>query len=237
MNGCVISWYPFFSLIKEVNLNIKIFLKIVLLIYLTTSPVFCNIKPKSSSEEEILHKYKNEIIKSANIVNISPRIIASIIYAEHKLNVKTGENILDYVFAKSGYNSSMGIAQVKINTAFWIEEQIHNPQNQFYLGEEIRNKVPLSKNWEELIDKLDNPKTNILYASCYIAMINKLWELVLELINSGKNKVGIIATIYSLGIMDSETRIRVPHIDAKMNNFGKTAQEFYNSFSLRDDFN
>ncbi len=131
----------------------------------------------------------------------------------------------------------MGIAQVKINTAFWIEEQIHNPQSQFYLGEVIRNKVPLTKNWEELIDKLENPETNILYASCYIAMINKLWEPVLELNNSGKNRVGIIATIYSLGIFDSNNKARNPHIDAKMNNFGKTAQEFYQSFSLRNDFN
>jgi hypothetical protein len=210
---------------------------ILLIFYLLTISVFGNSSGKFTSEEELLLQYKNEITKAAKQVGMSPRIIASIIYAEHKLNVKTGENILDYVFAKSGYNSSMGIAQVKINTAFWIEEQIHNAQNQFYLGEEIRNKVPLSKNREVLIDKLDNPKTNILYASCYIAMINKLWEPVLELINSGKNKVGIIATIYSLGIFDSNNKARSPHIDAKMNNFGKTAQEFYSSFSLRNEFN
>ena len=210
---------------------------ILLIFYLLTIPVLSNSSGKFISEEELLLQWKDEITTAAELVGMSPRIIASIIYAEHKLNVKPGENILDYVFAKSGYNSSMGIAQVKINTAFWIEEQIHNPQSQFYLGEEIRNKVPLSKNWEEFIDKLDNPETNILYASCYIAMINKLWELVLELINSGKNKVGIIATIYSLGIFDSNNKARNTHIDAKMNEFGKTAQEFYNSFSLRDDFN
>ncbi len=210
---------------------------ILLIFYLLTISVFGNSSGKFTSEEELLLQYKNEITKAAKQVGISPRIIASIIYAEHKLNVKPGENILDYVFAKSGYNSSMGIAQVKINTAFWIEEQIHDPQSQFYLGEEIRNNVPLSKNWEEFIDKLDNPETNIFYASCYIAMINKLWEPVLELINSGKNKVGIIATIYSLGIFDSNNKARNPHIEAKMNNFGKTAQEFYDSFSLRNEFN
>lgn len=214
---------------------IKLSLKIFLLFILSFSTVFGS--SKNTREEDLLIKHKNEIVQAANQLGISSRIVASIIYAEHKLNVKLGESILDYVFAKSGYNSSMGIAQVKINTAFWIEEQIHNPQNQFYLGEEIRNIVPLSKNWEELIDELDNPKTNIFYASCYIAMIIKLWEPVLELINSGKNKAGIIATIYSLGIFDSEGKTRSPHLDARMNNFGKTAQEFYNSFSLRNEFN
>ncbi len=218
-------------------MNTKLFVTIFLSVLISHQYVFSKNIAELTSEEELLLKYKNEILEAAEQLNISPRIIASIIYAEHKLNVKLGENILDYVFAKSGYNSSMGIAQVKINTAFWIEEQIHNPQSQFYLGEEIRNKVPQSRNWEELIDKLDNPKTNIFYASCYIAMINKLWEPVLELINSGKNKVGIIATIYSLGIFDSNNKARNPHIDAKMNNFGKTAQEFYNSFSLRNEFN
>lgn len=237
MNGYVISWYPFFSLIKEVNLNIKIFLKIVLLIYLTTSPVFCNIKPKSSSEEEILHKYKNEIIKSANIVNISPRILASIIYAEHKLNFKFGEGVLDYVFAKSGYNSSIGFAQVQVNTGFWIEKQIHNPQSQFYLEKSVEAKLPATKDWDEMIEKLDTPEINILYAACYVAIINKLWEPFFDPFDSGNIKVGIIATIYSLGIIDSSNKIRDPHSNAQMNEFGKTAQEFYDSFSLRGEFN
>ena len=131
----------------------------------------------------------------------------------------------------------MGIAQVKINTAFWMEEPIHNSESQFYLGEEIERKIPLSKNWEEMVIKLDTPQINILYASCYVAMISKLWEPFFVLLGTENNKVGIIATLYSLGIIDSENKIRKPHADAKMNNFGKTAQEFYESFSLRSIYN
>ena len=192
---------------------------------------------KYTSEEDLLIEYKKEIVQAANQVGISPRVLASIIYAEHKLNVKLGENILDYVFAKSGYNSSMGIAQVKIGTAFWIERQVNDPQGQFYLGKNVELKMPYSNGWDEIVERLNTPEINILYASCYIAMISKEWEPVLELIDSGNNKVGIIATIYSLGILDSDSKIRKPHLDAKANNFGKTAQEFYNSFSLRNEFN
>ena len=205
-------------------------------IILSAFTIFCNGKSKLNSEEELLLQYKNEIIKAANIVGIPPRILASIIYTEHKLNVKFGENILDYVFAKSGYNSSMGVAQVKINTASWIGEQTHNPNSQFYLGKKIELLLSPSKDWGEIVEKLDKPGTNILYAACYIAMINKLWEAYFDLLDSGNIKVGIIATIYTLGIFDSSNKIRKPHNNAQMNEFGKTAQDFYDSFTLRNDF-
>ncbi|HQF41885.1 MAG TPA: hypothetical protein PK073_03150 [Ignavibacteriaceae bacterium] len=39
-----------------------------------------------TSEKELLLKYKYEIINASEQLNISSRIIASIIYAEHKLN-------------------------------------------------------------------------------------------------------------------------------------------------------
>ena len=130
----------------------------------------------------------------------------------------------------------MGIAQVKISTAIWIEKQIHNSKSQFYLGEKIEKQIPISNDWEEVIKKLENPQTNIIYAACYIAMINKLWEPVFKLSGLEDNKVGIIAAIYSLGILDINNQIRKPHPNAKMNEFGETAQEFYQSFSLRDLF-
>ncbi len=147
------------------------------------------------------------------------------------MNVKLGENVIDYIFAKSGYNSSMGIAQVKISTAIWIEKQIHNPKSQFYLKEEVEKKIALSSEWDEVIRKLEDPKTNIIYAACYIAMINKLWNPVFEFSALNGIKVGIIASIYSLGILDYNGEIREPHTDAKMNVFGNTAQEFSNLLS------
>ncbi|MFZ2324919.1 MAG: hypothetical protein WAV89_14645 [Ignavibacteriaceae bacterium] len=211
--------------------------KIYFLFILSAFTIFGNGKTKLSSEEELLLQYKNEIIKAANIVGVSPRIVASIIYTEHKLNIKFGENVLDYVFAKSGYNSSMGVAQVKINTASWIEEQTHNSNSQFYLGKKIELLLTPSKDWGEIVEKLDKPESNILYAACYIAMINKLWEPYFNLLDSGNIEAGIIATIYTLGIFDSSNKIRQPHTNAQMNEFGKTAQEFYDSFSLRGEFN
>lgn len=214
-------------------MSIRLFAITIILLYTIQTDVFSNSFEKFTSEEKLLLKYKNEIIKAAGQLSISPRIIASIIYAEQKLNVKAGENILDYVFAKSGYNSSMGVAQIKINTALWIEEQLNNPESQFYLGSKIQAIINQSRSRGEIIDKLDNPEINIFYAACYMAMIIKLWQPVLDMMDSGNNRAGIIATIYSIGIRDAENRIRQPHLDAKMNDLGRTAQKFYQSFSLR----
>lgn len=201
------------------------------------SILFCvRLVASPNKEEELLIKYKNEINQAADAFNISPRIIASIIYSEHKLNVKLGESVLDFVFAKSGYNSSLGIAQVKINTASWIEKQVHNPGSQFYMGKNIEFLIPISKNSNDLINRLNDPKKNILYAACYIAMIEKIWEPVFSSSSLKNIKCGIIATIYSLGIQNSEGEIRQPHADAKMNHFGETAQDFFDFFVLRDAF-
>ncbi|MDY0083685.1 MAG: hypothetical protein RBR74_10940 [Ignavibacteriaceae bacterium] len=218
-------------------MNKRLFVIIFLLILIFYQNMLGKNITGLTSEEELLLKYKYEIINASEQLNISSRIIASIIYAEHKLNVKLGESILDYIFAKSGYNSSMGIAQIKINTAIWIEEQTHNPGSRFYLGSEIQNKIFISRNRGEIIDRLEDSEKNIFYASCYIAMIMKLWQPILEIIESGSNKAGIIATIYSLGIIDENGKVREPHINARMNNFGKVSQEFYHSFLLRDVFN
>jgi len=189
-----------------------------------------------SDQKEILVENKAYINKYAKIFNFSPRLLASIIYSEHKLNLKPGEATLDYIFAKSGYNSSLGIAQIKISTAEWIEQQINNKKSQFYLGESISKLIKVSSSRSELITKLSDPKTNILYAACYVAMILKIWGDELSFSELRENKIGITATLYTLGIVDSEGKTRKPHSNAGMNNFGKTAQEFYESFLLREEF-
>jgi len=147
-----------------------------------------------------------------------------------------GESTLDYIFAKSGYNSSLGISQIKITTAEWIERQINNEQSPFYLGASKSLLIKISSSRSEVINKLSDPQTNILYAACYVAMILKIWGDELSFSEVRDSKVGITATLYTLGIIDSDGKIRKPHPGAAMNVFGKTAQEFYTSFMMREEF-
>ena len=191
---------------------------------------------KPDSETTLL-KYSKEIKVAAEKTGISPRLLASIIYAEHKLNYTLTDKVLDGVLAHIGYNSSVGVAQIKVNTAEWIERQLHNKKSPFYLGDDISFMVTISKDREQIIDKLSKPEINIFYAACYAAMIEKYWRKEFNAFSLGDKKVGIIATLYCLGIIKSNGEMRYPHRGAKMNNFGKTAEEFYDSFLLRSEFN
>lgn len=209
-------------------------MKILVLFIIITASV--SIFPGDKEAENTLLKYKSEIDYAALETGISSRLLASIIYAEHKLNYNLEDKILDGVLAQIGYNSSLGVAQIKVNTALWIKGQIHNVNSPFYLGSKIMFLIPNTKSREKTIEELSDPKKNVLYAACYIAMIEKLWDVQFTDLSLGKIKEGIIATLYCLGIVKSDGSIRNPHQDAEMNNFGKTAQEFFDSFQLRSEF-
>ena len=209
---------------------------LIKIIYVIIFYIAVTVNALGADQKEIIVENKAYINKYAKVFDISPRLLASIIYSEHKLNLMPGESTLDYIFAKSGYNSSLGVAQIKISTAEWIEQQLNNKQSQFYLGVSISNLIKVSSSRSEVINKLSDPQTNILYATCYVAMILKLWGDELSFSELREIKVGITATLYTLGIVDSEGKTRKPHSNAGMNNFGKTAQEFYTSFMLREEF-
>ncbi len=186
--------------------------------------------------ESMLKEHRGEIEEAASVFGISPRVLASVVYAERSLNVRPGEDMVDVVLARTGHNSSVGLAQVKVETAFWVSEQLHDPASQFYLGPQAAQVIPPARNWQELIDMLTDDRGNLLYAAAYIAMIQKSWASVLAATGSGPPQVAILATLYSLGLERSDGTIRTPHPGASANHFGETAREFYDSFLLREEF-
>ncbi len=186
--------------------------------------------------ESMLKEHRREIEVAACVFGISSRVLASVVYAERSLNVRPGEDIVDVVLARTGHNSSVGLAQVKVETAFWISEQLHEPASPFFLNREAAQVIPPARDWQELIDRLTDDRGNLLYAAAYIAMIQKSWGSVLGTTVSGSHQAAIVATLYSLGLERSDGTIRTPHQGASANHFGETAREFYDSFLLREEF-
>jgi hypothetical protein len=184
--------------------------------------------------QELTEK-KEIIMQAANAMNISPRIIAGVIYAERLRNYHWDDAILDDVLAKSGYNSSVGFAQIKINTAFWIEEQLHNPAGKYYLGKDTQQLNPRSRSREELISRLITDSINIRYCAVYLAMIKNRWS-DMGYFFTPSNEAGLLATLFSLGIIKSNGEERLPHANSQMNEFGRTAQQFFDSFAVREVF-
>lgn len=205
-------------------------------LFFLLSLAFPNEGISQGRAEEVLRANRRFVVQAAETFSISPRLLASVIYAEQSLNVSPGEIILDHVLAKSGYNSSMGIAQIKVNTARWIELQLVDEQGEFFLGNDLRKSIGVSDNDAEIIDKLENPKTNFLYAAAYLAMIEKLWRDSLSLETLKSTSQGIKATLYSLGLLRPDGAVRQPHSDAQLNRFGSTAKAFFDSILLRKEF-
>jgi hypothetical protein len=192
-------------------------------------------QPGSDRAELLLKQHRQEILRAAEAFGISPRLLASIIYAEQMLNVKPGETILEEVFAQTGYNSSLGIAQIKVNTAEWIEIQMHDPESDFHL-EGKEHLLPQSAGRSELLSRLTDAKQNLLYASAYVRMIEDLWGETLAAPWLQRQRVGVVATLYSLGLVRPDGSTRKPHPNPGMNELGSVAQEFYDSFRLAGVF-
>jgi len=182
----------------------------------------------------VLVENKEHISSSARLLNLSPRLLASMIYAEQSLNVRTGEETAETVLARMGYNTSVGIAQIKLTTAVWIEHQIWNAERGFL--KKLRDKIPPSASRSELIERLSEPSWNTLYASAYVALIRDTWKDPLAAPWNISQQAGIIGTIYSLGILTHEGELRSVHDHPQINHFGKIAQEFFDSMLLREGF-
>ncbi len=200
----------------------------------------CGLIDAGYSQEDSVPEYLTRnvqfITDAARSFSVSPRLLASIVYVEQTENVKPGEKLLDVIFAYSGYNSSVGIAQIKVNTAEWLSEQIHSPASPFHFEENARLLIPPACNREELVRRLSSDSTNLLYAAAYLGLIEGLWREVLNCPGRQQVWAGIIATLYSLGIVRSDGSIRLPHSRARLNEFGRKAQEFFDSFVLREEF-
>lgn len=183
---------------------------------------------------QMILENKDLISSTAKLFNVRSRLVAAIIYTEWTLNVNWMESQLDILLAKTGYSSSIGLGQVKIHTAQWIEKKLFDSTSKYFLGSIYQAYLPKSKSRDEIISKLNIPAWNIYYVTAYIAMFCKRWR------NAGfciEEKPNIVGTLYSLGpyrINDGSER--VPNINPKSNHFGQVVAEFYYSNKLIEIF-
>lgn len=194
-----------------------------------------NVYAESPKEvKELLIKNKELIYTSAKLFNVQPRLIAAVIYTERTLNVNWMEGKLDLLLAKSGYSSSIGIGQIKIHTALWIEKKLYDSTSKYFLGFTYQKSLPKSKDRDEIVKKLERPEWNLRYIAAYISMFCHRWK------NEGfdiSKKPEIVATLYSLGpYRVSDSSERKPHSNPQANYFGIEAKEFFYSKELLNDF-
>jgi hypothetical protein len=143
------------------------------------------------------------------------------------MNYDWKDDVLDEILAASGLNSSLGFCQVKLKTAYWIENQINDAESAFYPGDKYKGLLKVSHSPEEIIKKLYNDSLNICYAAAYMKIFQSYWK------KSGcpiDKFPEILGTLYSAGPYNTEGMLRKPNHNPKPNYFGRKVGEAINRF-------
>jgi len=185
---------------------------------------FPKLSYAEASEITLQQLKKNQILieNAAHKFTVNPLYLSAIIYVERILNYNQVDDSLDITLAKIGYNSSIGFAQVKLKTAYFIERQLHKPTSLFYPGGIYENFLQVSRNPSDLIEKLRDDASNILYASAYLRLMQSRWEKAGFPIDQ---RPDILGTLYSTGLFNDDGTERQPHMNPKPNRFGKIVME------------
>lgn len=171
---------------------------------------------------------KELILLASEKFDVNSAYLSSVIYTERTENYDWTDEAFDEVIARVGQNSSLGFAQVKMKTAYFIERQLSDSTSKFYCGKEYENVLIVSKTPYQLIKKLQNDSLNILYASAYVRVIQSFWS------KSGysiDNSPEIIGSLYQLGLFYPDGNIREPHFYPKANEFGEKVKESIDLFN------
>ena len=175
---------------------------------------------KAEPSDSVLTKimrYKTLIKQTCYEFDVNPDILISIIYTERTLNFNWQDKLFDVAGARAGYNTSVGLAQVKVSTAMWIELQYNDSTASFFPSVKYRYKIPFSRNRAEVIDKLIAVETNLRYAAAYLRLFIDFWrQRHLYIDENG----AILGTLYSRGPYEKTGRIIEPSVKMKINKFG-----------------
>lgn len=186
----------------------------------------------AESHEESYSKIieRKKLISSASeMFDVNPAYLSAIIYTERTKNYDWTDEAFDEVIARVGQNSSLGFAQVKMKTAYFIEKQLSDSTSKFYCGKKYENILKVSKTPYLLIEKLKNDSLNILYAAAYLRVIQSFWSKNGYSID---NKPEIIGSLYQLGLFHSNGKVREPHFNPKANEFGLIVKESTSLFDM-----
>jgi hypothetical protein len=160
--------------------------------------------------KDIIIRHKNLIIVAAKEFDVDPIVVGAVIFQEQSTNVNFVDTLADYLGGRLGLNTSIGIGQVRVETARSLGEKF---------PELLENNK--SNTTRSVIERLKDPRANIRYVAGKIAFSQLEWlEMDLDI----TNRPDILGTLYNIEDVDDPIK---PHAYPKPNDFGNGVQKNY----------
>lgn len=187
---------------------------------------------KDKKYEEIILKNKENILSAAKKYKIDPNILAACIYVEQDKNVDFKDYKIDYIAGGVGFDTSLGVSQIKLSTAKLVEDKGYiDIKDRDYEGFTDVNANDKTR----LINRLYDDEINIVYAAAYLRYMLDVWEPLAPQVSSPE----LLSSLYNLGhvrrgdgplgyIFGIGNKPRLPHENPEPSVFGNRVKENYN---------
>ena len=169
---------------------------------------------------QVIVNNKGNITSSGSSFGVNPQVLASAIFTEQHYNVNWEDYATDYWGGLFGLDTSIGVAQVKISTAMFVEDKGYMPLT--LAIDMLYAPMPdyISREYQ-MIHKLLNNATNINYAAAYLRYFQDTWVGAYPNI---ANDPGILGTLYNRGHQTTS-----PNSSPGTNWFGNYVNQHYNA--------
>lgn len=163
---------------------------------------------------KLVKSYSTAIKAAGQEFRVDPIAVGAMIYQEQATNVSFVDTLTDYVGGLLHVNTSIGIGQVRVNTAGELEKiypELDPGSDDSLLTNDVFVRV----------ERLKDPYTNARYVAAKLRFSQVRWQ---EKGFDIHDRPGILGTLYN--IEDIRNPIE-PNPHPEMNEFGKGVQENY----------
>ena len=194
-------------------------------LYADKTPVLHDVQLDISESESkaqirarrIIEEHAGSIKTAAEEFDVDPVIVAGVIYQEQSTNVNFVDTLADYIGGLLFVNTSIGIGQVRVQTAEELEYKY--PQ----LHPIVKSDHVIQSNAVR-VEFLKDPLMNIRYVAAKIAFDQERWK---EAGFDISDRPDILGTLYN--IEDVKNPKKEPHANPDSNDFGKGVAENYDA--------
>jgi len=194
-------------------------------------------------------KDKSVVDQISQITGVASRLIISSMIVEQLRLFNSEREVFKKFFEPlkilcSANKISLGVMGIKEQTAIMIENNLKDPNSEYYLGKDFENILDFKTDniSQERYDRLSSEKEHYysyLYGALYLKQIMQQWK------NAGydiKYRPEIVGTLFNVGFPQSkpnaDPKVGGSHIKVgeKEYSFGSLAYEFYYSGEIIKEF-